>query len=114
MTNKGYGVFVDSTDQVSFEVASEKVEYVRFSVPGEKMKYVFFYGPSPKEILKLYTAMLGRPALPPAWPFGLWLSTSFTTNYDEETTSSFINGMFERDIPMRVFHFDCFWMKAFH
>ena len=61
MTNKGYGVFVDSTDQVSFEVASEKVEYVGFSVPGEKMKYVFFYGPSPKEILKLYTAMLGRP-----------------------------------------------------
>ena len=61
MTNKDYGVFVDSTDQISFEVASEKVEYVGFSVPGEKMKYVFFYGPSPKEILKLYTAMLGRP-----------------------------------------------------
>ncbi len=114
MTNKGYGVFVDSTDQVSFEVASEKVEYVGFSVPGEKLNYVFFYGPSPKEILNLYTAMLGRPALPPAWSFGLWLSTSFTTNYDEETTSSFINGMFERDIPMRVFHFDCFWMRAFH
>ena len=94
MTNKGYGVFVDSSDQVSFEVASEKVEYVGFSVPGEKLNYVFFYGPSPKEILNLYTAMLGRPALPPAWSFGLWLSTSFTTNYDEETTSSFINGMF--------------------
>ena len=114
MTNKGYGVFVDSIDQVSFEVASEKVEYVGFSVPGEKLNYVFFYGPSPKEILNQYTAMLGRPALPPAWSFGLWLSTSFTTNYNEETTSSFINGMFERDIPMRVFHFDCFWMKAFH
>ena len=114
MTNKGYGVFVDSSDQVSFEVASEKVEYVGFSVPGEKLSYVFFYGPSPKEILNQYTAMLGRPALPPAWSFGLWLSTSFTTNYNEETTSSFINGMFERDIPMRVFHFDCFWMKAFH
>ena len=114
MTNKGYGVFVDSSDQVSFEVASEKVEYVGFSVPGEKLNYVFFYGPSPKEILNQYTAMLGRPALPPAWSFGLWLSTSFTTNYNEETTSSFINGMFERDIPMRVFHFDCFWMKAFH
>ena len=114
MTNKGYGVFVDSSDQVSFEVASEKVEYVGFSVPGEKLNYVFFYGPSPKEILNQYTAMLGRPALPPAWSFGLWLSTSFTTNYNEETTSSFINGMFERDIPMRVFHFDCFWMKEFH
>ena len=114
MTNRGYGVFVDSTDNVSFEVASEKVEYVGFSVPGEKLSYYFFYGPSPKEILKDYTALTGRPALPPAWSFGLWLSTSFTTNYDEATTSSFINGMLERDIPLSVFHFDCFWMKGFH
>lgn len=114
MTNKGYGVLVDSTDNVSFEVASEKVEYVGFSVPGEKLSYYFFYGPSPKEILRSYTALTGRPALPPAWSFGLWLSTSFTTNYDEETTDSFIDGMLERNIPLSVFHFDCFWMKAFH
>ena len=113
MTNKGYGVYVDHTDNVSFEVASEKVEYVGFSVPGEELRYCFIYGPTPKEILKSYTAYTGRPALPPAWSFGLWLSTSFTTNYDEETTSSFIQGMADRDIPLSVFHFDCFWMKEF-
>ena len=114
MTNRGYGVFVDSSDNVSFEVASEKVEYVGFSVPGEQLSYYFFYGPTPKQILKSYTALTGLPALPPAWSFGLWLSTSFTTNYDEETTSSFINGMIDRGIPLSVFHFDCFWMKGFH
>lgn len=113
MTNKGYGVFVDSTDQVSFEVGSEKVGYVGFSVPGEEMSYYFFYGPDPKEILRRYTGLTGRPALPPAWSFGLWLSTSFTTDYDEETAVSFIDGMLERDIPLSVFHFDCFWMRAF-
>ena len=52
MTNRGYGVFVDSSDNVSFEVASEKVEYVGFSVPGEQLSYYFFYGPTPKQILK--------------------------------------------------------------
>lgn len=114
MTNRGYGVLVDSSDNVSFEVASEKVEYVGFSVPGESLSYYLFYGPSPKEILKGYTGLTGRPAFPPAWSFGLWLSTSFTTNYSEETTSSFIDGMFERGIPLRVFHFDCYWMKALH
>lgn len=113
MTNKGYGVYVDHTDNVSFEVASEKVEFVGFSVPGEEIRYSVFYGPSPKEILKAYTAYTGRPALPPAWSFGLWLSTSFTTNYDEETTSSFIQGMADRNIPLSVFHFDCFWMREF-
>lgn len=113
MTNKGYGVLVDHTDNVSFEVGSEKVEYVGFSVPGEELEYLFFYGPAPKKIISTYTRMLGRPALVPAWSFGLWLSTSFTTNYDEETTSSFIGGMEEREIPLSVFHFDCFWMKGF-
>lgn len=73
MTNRGYGVLVDSSDNVSFEVASEKVEYVGFSVPGESLSYYLFYGPSPKEILKSYTGLTGRPALPPAWSFGLWL-----------------------------------------
>ncbi len=112
MTNEGYGIFVDHTTPVSFEVASEKVEYVGFSAPGEELRYHFIYGPTPKEILINYTNMTGKPALPPAWSFGLWLTTSFTTNYDEATTSSFIDGMAEHKIPLRVFHFDCYWMKA--
>lgn len=114
MTNEGYGIFVDHTTPVSFEVASEKVAYVGFSVPGEELRYHFIYGPTPKEVLVRYTDMTGKPALPPAWSFGLWLTTSFTTQYDEETTSSFIDGMAERNIPLQVFHFDSYWMKALH
>ena len=114
VTNRGYGVFVNHPERVSFEVASENVERVQFSVPGEYLDYFVIYGPSPKDVLNKYTALTGRPALPPAWSFGLWLSTSFTTNYDEETVTSFIQGMADRDIPLHVFHFDCFWMKEFH
>ncbi|MDM7180910.1 TIM-barrel domain-containing protein, partial [Klebsiella quasipneumoniae] len=29
------------------------------------------------------------------------------------TVNSFIDGMAERHLPLHVFHFDCFWMKAF-
>ena len=72
MTNRGYGVFVEDSSEVSFEVASEKVERVQFSVPGE------------------------------------------TLDYDEKTVTSFIDGMAERDIPLSVFHFDCYWMKAYN
>jgi alpha-D-xyloside xylohydrolase len=114
LTNRGYGVFVNHPERVSFEVGSEKVERVQFSVPGEYLDYFLIYGPSPKEVLSRYTALTGRPALPPAWSFGLWLSTSFTTDYDEETVTRFVQGMADRDIPLSVFHFDCFWMKAFH
>ena len=114
LTNRGYGVFVNHPERVSFEVASERVSRVQFSVPGEYLEYFVIYGPSPKEVLTHYTALTGRPALPPAWSFGLWLSTSFTTNYDEQTVTSFIQGMADRDLPLHVFHFDCFWMHEFH
>ncbi|MEF2964866.1 alpha-xylosidase [Paenibacillus sp. M1] len=114
VTNKGYGVFVNDPTGVSFEVASEKVKKVQFSVPGESIEYFVIDGPQPKDVLDKYTQLTGKPALPPAWSFGLWLTTSFTTNYDEETVNSFVDGMAERDLPLHVFHFDCFWMREFH
>ena len=114
MTNRGYGVFVEDSSDVSFEVASEKVERVQFSCEGETLVYDVIYGRTPKGTLDLYTALTGRPPLLPAWSFGLWLSTSFTTNYDEATASGFIDGMAQRDIPLSVFHFDCYWMKGYN
>lgn len=114
LTNRGYGVFVNHPEQVSFEVESERVAKVQFSVPGEYLEYFIINGPTPKDVLRRYTALTGRPALPPAWSFGLWLTTSFTTDYDEDTVTKFIAGMAERDIPLHVFHFDCFWMKEYH
>jgi len=114
LSSRGYGVFVNHPESVSFEVGTEKVERVGFSVPGESLEYLVIAGPTPRDILNRYTALTGRPGLPPAWSFGLWLTSSFQTRYDEETVTGFIRGMAERDVPLHVFHFDCFWMKAFH
>jgi alpha-D-xyloside xylohydrolase len=114
ITNRGYGVLVNHSGRVSFEVGSEAVERVNFSVEGESLEYLIIYGPTQKDILDRYTQLTGRPALVPAWSFGLWLTTSFTTSYDEETVTSFIDGMAERDLPLSVFHFDCFWMREFN
>lgn len=113
VSNKGYGVYVNHPERVSFEVATEVVTKVEFSVPGEQLDYFIINGPTMKEVLMRYTDITGKPSLPAPWTFGLWLSTSFTTNYDENTVMSFVDGMLERGIPMKVFHFDCFWMKDF-
>ena len=114
LTNRGYGVFVNHPEHVSFEVATERVSKVQFSVAGEYLEYFIINGPGLKDVLQRYTGLTGRPALPPAWSFGLWLTTSFTTDYNEEIVNSFIDGMAARDLPLHVFHFDCFWMKEFH
>lgn len=114
LSSRGYGVFVNHPEKVEFEVATEQVTKVGFSVAGENLDYFFINGPSMKEVLMRYTSLTGKPSLPPKWTFGLWLSTSFTTDYDEKTVMSFIDGMLERGIPLSVFHFDCCWMREFH
>ncbi|MGI5894254.1 MAG: alpha-xylosidase [Candidatus Merdivicinus sp.] len=113
VTNKGYGVFVSHPEKVSFEVASEKVNRVQFSVEGELLDYYLIGGEQMKDSLMRYTSLTGKPTLPPAWSFGLWLSTSFVTSYDEETVMEFIDGTLSRGIPLDVFHFDCCWMEDY-
>ncbi len=111
LTSNGYGVLVNHPGRVSFEVASHQVERVQFSAESHSLDYYIFGGPTPKDVLDQYTLLSGRPALPPAWSYGLWLTTSFTTNYSEQDILANIERMEALKIPLSVFHFDCFWMR---
>jgi alpha-D-xyloside xylohydrolase len=113
VTSGGYGVFTEHPELVSYEVGSEVNTRVQFSVAGSRLRYHVIAGPTPKDVLRRYTGLTGRPARLPAWSYGLWLSTSFTTDYDEATVASFVDGMSERGLPLSVFHFDCFWMRSY-
>ena len=114
LSSRGYGMLVNTPAKVDFEICTERVNNMQVSVPGEALDYYIFYGPEPKDVLEKYTRLAGRPAVPPDWSFGLWLSTSFTTKYDEKTVTEFVDGMISRGIPLKVIHFDCFWMKERH
>jgi alpha-D-xyloside xylohydrolase len=112
LSTNNYGLFVNHPERVSYEIASELVSRVSVSVEGEYLEYYLIFGENMAEILEKYTDLTGRPSLPPLWSFGLWLSTSFTTNYDEATVNQFVEKMKGYNIPLSVFHYDCFWMKA--
>ncbi|MDN4483270.1 alpha-xylosidase [Demequina lignilytica] len=114
LSSKGYGVLINQPEHVSVEVGTEAVERVQFSTAGESLEYLVFAGPTPADVIERYTALMGRPPRVPAWSFGLWLSTSFTTDYDEATVNTFVDGMRDRDVPLSVFHYDCFWMREFN
>lgn len=113
LSSEGYGIFVNHTKKTSFEVAKENVSRVQFSIEGQNLNYFVIMASEVKEVLVNYTSLTGKPALPPLESFGLWLSTSFTTNYDEATVTHFLSEMDRYEIPLSVFHFDCFWMKGF-
>ncbi len=117
ISDMGYGVLVNDTGRVMYEIGSEYVRKASFCVKKESMSFYVICGEDNeygymKDVLVKYTGLSGRAPILPAWSFGLWLSTSFTTDYDEETVMEFIEGMKKRDIPLRVFHFDCFWMRG--
>ncbi|EGR44653.1 glycoside hydrolase family 31 [Trichoderma reesei QM6a] len=114
LSSRNYGLYIDTPDEIELEVGSERLCRVQTSVKGQRLKWYLIYGTSPKEVLYKYTTLTGRAGRVPSWSFGLWLSTSFTTSYDEKTVNSFLEGMAARDISVEVFHYDCFWLKAFH
>ena len=114
LSDRAYGVFVNSPQLVGVECGTEQVSKVGFSLRGEELDYFLFAGEDMMDVLRLYTDLTGKSGEVPQWSLGLWLSTSFTTDYDEKTVLSMIDGMEERGIPLSVFHFDCCWMKPFH
>ena len=113
ISSQGYGVFINHPGRVMLELQSERTTRVNIAVLGEELEYMIIGGTSPKDILSRYTALTGRPGLPPTWSYGLWLTTSFTTSYDEESITGMLDGLQERGIPLGVFHFDSFWMKGY-
>lgn len=113
LSSRGYGVLVNTPARVDYEIGTESVRHTQFSVEGEALEYIVIGAAKPLEALEKYTALTGRSAVPPAWTFGLWLSTSWTPESNAEITLEFIDGMAARGIPLSVFHFDARWMDDF-
>jgi alpha-D-xyloside xylohydrolase len=113
MSSRGYGIFFNHPGRVMCEVQSERTTRINVAVEGEFLEYMVIAGPAPKDVLERYTRLTGRPSLPPAWSYGLWLTTSFQTDYSENTLTTFLDGLKDRDIQLSVFHLDALWMKTF-
>jgi alpha-glucosidase (family GH31 glycosyl hydrolase) len=63
LSSRGYGIFVNHTEEVDFEVGAEKCSKVGISVRGEGLEYyVINGGGSLKRTLELYCLLTGRPA----------------------------------------------------
>ncbi|MBN1597884.1 MAG: DUF5110 domain-containing protein [Bacteroidales bacterium] len=76
LSNKGYGVFLNSTFHHSFSFGNDNIYEFSIYTKGfeGRMDYYFIYGPLFKDILDRYTQLTGRPRLPQRSIFGLQLS----------------------------------------
>jgi alpha-D-xyloside xylohydrolase len=107
---RGYGLFVDVPTAVSFHLGSRSNRTLTLEAAGPELDYYLLAG-SPKEILGAYADLTGKPAVPPAWAFGLWASTGFVA-YTEASLLEQARRLRAEAVPCDVFHLDCFWQRA--
>ena len=76
------------------------------------LKFNVVYGPALTDVLSRYTGFTGRPALPPPFAFGPWISSDIWRDRGEVNYA--VTNFRERGIPVSAFVFDSPWEVAYN
>jgi len=102
-TNDGWGMYLNSAERSSFDLNSNGDGSWNFVVPlsstADVVEQQFYWG-TPREILAWYTSSTEKPALPPEWVFGPWMSSNEWNS--QERVLEELNTSFDLDIPATV------------
>ncbi|MEU6859531.1 TIM-barrel domain-containing protein [Glycomyces sp. NPDC046736] len=112
VSDRGYGVLVNSGAPVEFDVAQQTHAAVEIIVPDAVLEYFVLAG-TPLEVLDRYDGLTSRPALPPKWAFGTWISSGFFEDSRAQVLER-AKKIRERGIPCDVLHLDTFWQTDGH
>lgn len=104
LNSAGYGFYGTSTATSVFNIATYMPDMAGFTIttngaPNPTLEYYLFTGP-PEHILDRYTALSGRPQLPPKWAFGLWVSANEWNSQD--MVNSTLDAADANGIPVSV------------
>ncbi|MEW9550217.1 TIM-barrel domain-containing protein [Nonomuraea sp. NPDC050783] len=94
LNSAGYGLHVAGTRYAVFNLHTHLDDLAGFTVDtggalDSTLTYHLFTG-TPAEILDSFTALTGRPQLPPKWAFGVWMSAN-EWNTQAEVTRELAN-----------------------
>ena len=112
VSNRGYGFHLDSSAESTFDMrAGAPDRYVVTNLFGT-LRVNIVYGPNLTDVLTRYTAYMGRPALPPAWAFGPWISSDIWRSGGEVRYA--VTQFRNRGIPASAFVFDSPWESGYN
>ena len=109
LSNRGYGIFVNHSSPITYELGWPAVETGAFRVEDPYLDYFLIYGPGPKDILARYHQLTGRAPAPPLWSFGVWMSRCIY--YTRAEVEAVIARLRELEIPCDVVTLDSAWLK---
>jgi alpha-glucosidase len=67
---EAWGLFLDETWRSEVDVAQARADRLEWMVNGPELDAYLIAGPTPAQVLERYTALTGRPPLPPLWSLG--------------------------------------------
>jgi alpha-D-xyloside xylohydrolase len=112
VSTRGYGLHLDSTAHCVFDMRAATTGRYSVTNHGANLKINVVYGPKLTDVLSRYTGITGRPALPPPWAFGPWISSDVWRNGGEVRYA--VTKFRERGIPVSAFVFDSPWEVAYN
>jgi alpha-glucosidase len=65
-----YGLFLDNNRRSTFDFGHKRADQIEISAVAGPIDYYLIAGPSIRDVVRNYTALTGRPALPPLWSLG--------------------------------------------
>jgi alpha-D-xyloside xylohydrolase len=83
MSLRGYGLWVDTTSEATFDFNLTERNRVRVKTYGRNLRLVLIEGPRFPLILDRFTALVGRQELPPYWAFAPWKARDYHRNRQE-------------------------------
>jgi alpha-D-xyloside xylohydrolase len=112
VSTRGYGFHLDSSAESTFDMRSGAPDrYVIANLFGT-LRINIVYGPKLTDVLTRYTSYTGRPALPPLWAFGPWISSDIWRSGGEVRYA--VTQFRNRQIPASAFVFDSPWETAYN
>jgi alpha-glucosidase len=108
---QAWGLFVDSSYRLEFDLASEDPTRCSFGVDGGPLIYYVFSGPTPRDVLERYTELTGRIPMPPRWALGYHQSRWGYTSADE--VLSVARTFRERGLPLDAVYLDIDYMHGY-
>jgi alpha-D-xyloside xylohydrolase len=107
-SSRGYGVVVDSGMPIEFDFGASTQSVTQIVVPDDLIDYYVLAGPTPTAVLDRFDRLTCRPATPPKWAFGSWISSGFFVDTQDEVMQR-ARTIREHGIPCDVLHLDTYW-----
>ncbi len=104
----GYTGFLNTGAVVTADVGHTRPSVLGLNVADDAVDLYLIGGSAPKERLTAYTALTGRPEVPPLWAFGYWMGRC--RYHSREEMLEVARTMHEHAVPVDVLHCDPDWL----